>query len=75
MTEARQLPVQEKRLLGAILTSEVTSQQESKSLEQIALEQGKRPLSAEELLGPEPDPNDDDDVDEFLRQLREWHNV
>lgn len=75
LTEARQLPLRERKMLGAILTNELAAQEERKSLEQIALEQGKHPLKAEELLGPEPDPNDDDDVDSFLRELREWRNA
>ena len=75
LTEARQLPLPERKMLGAILTSELVTQEASKSLEQIALEQGKHPLSLEELLGPTPDPDDDDDVDEFLGQLREWRSA
>ncbi|NOT59035.1 MAG: hypothetical protein HOP19_02295 [Acidobacteria bacterium] len=71
LTEARQLPLSERRLLRAVLTSDLEREEGSKSIEQIALEQGKRPLTLEQLLGPTPDGSDDDDIDEWLRQSRE----
>ncbi len=70
LTEAEELSANDQRLLRAWLDTKLRQQEGFKSIEEIAREQGKRPVSFQELLGPEPS-EDDDDVDEFLKELRE----
>lgn len=75
LAEARQLLPEEQKRLRALLDAEIRWREGHKSIEQLAQEQGKRPVTFEELLGPEPDEDDDDDVDAFLLELREWRNT
>lgn len=70
ITAARQLSSDEKWQLRSMLDEDLGLQNGFKSLEQLAREQGIKPRSFEELLGPEPE-EDDDDVDEFLRDVYE----
>lgn len=74
LTEAKQLSDEEKWQLRTMLDNELGLQNGFKTIEQIAREQGKRPVSFQELLGPQPDEDDDDDVDEFLKELRQWRD-
>jgi predicted nucleic acid-binding protein len=57
LADLRQLSQADQQRLHALLAKELRQAEGFKTLEQIALEQGKRPLKFEELLGPEPDPN------------------
>ena len=75
LADVQQLSRADQQRLHALLAKELRQQERFKPLEQIALEQGKRPLKFEELLGPEPEPGADDEVDEFLRDLREWRSA
>ncbi len=70
--EAQKLSTNDQFLLKSWLETKLRQQESFKSIEDIALEQGKRPVSYLELLGPEPEEGDKDDVDEFLNELREW---
>jgi hypothetical protein len=69
-TEAQALSDNDQRLLRAWLDTKLRQQNSFYSIEEIARAQGKRPVSFQELLGPEPDADDDDDVDEFLAETR-----
>lgn len=60
----------EQRLLRLWLDQQLSQQGGFQSLEEIARAQGKRPVSFQEMLGPEPTADDDDDVDEFLAETR-----
>lgn len=71
MTAAKQLSSDEKWRLRSMLDEDLGLQNAFKSIEQLAREQGVKPRSFEELLGPEPEEGDDDDVDEFLRDVHE----
>lgn len=77
LTEAEELSTNDQRLLRAWLDSKLRQKEGFKSIEEIAREQGKRPVNFPDLLGPKPLEDDDDDVDEFLKELREmrkdWH--
>jgi len=72
-TEVQALSDNEKRLLRTWLDHSLGQPKGFESLEEIARAQGKRPVSFQELLGPEPTPDvgeDDDDVDAFLAETR-----
>lgn len=71
LTAAKQLSLEDQERLRSFLDSELRRQNSHKNLEQIALEQGVRPRPFSELLGPDPEEEDDDDVDEFLKELYE----
>lgn len=73
VAEIQQLPLSDKRRLSSLLAQQLAQQENLSALERIAQEQGVRPRSFAELLGPELDPNDgDDDVDSFVQELYEW---
>ena len=75
VAEIQQLPLSDKRRLSSVLAKELAQQENLSALERIAREQGVRPRSFAELLGPELDPNDgDDDVDSFVQELYEWRH-
>jgi hypothetical protein len=71
--EARLLPPEERHRLLALLEAQRRAEEGHKSLEQLAAEQGTKPLGFEELLG-EPAPDEEDDVDEFLAELDRWRS-
>lgn len=70
ITAVKQLSLEDKKSLRVFLDAELGWQSNHKSIEQIALEQGIRPRSFAELLGPEPEEEDNDDVDDFLNSIR-----
>ncbi|MDQ3009880.1 MAG: hypothetical protein M3X11_04160 [Acidobacteriota bacterium] len=70
LTEAQELSANDQHLLKLWLDTKLSQQEGFKSIEDIAPEQGKRPVSFQELLGPEPEDNDDD-MDEFPRERYE----
>jgi hypothetical protein len=74
LTEALALPPDERRRLAETLIAGATEVQPLKSLERLMAEQGTRPLKFEEMLGPEGMWPEDDDVDAFLGELRQWRN-
>jgi hypothetical protein len=69
---AKQLSLEDQKKLRLFLDAELKRYDSHKSLEQMALEQGVRPRSFAEMLGPDPEEDADDDVDEFLKELYEW---
>lgn len=71
LADAQELSTNDQRLLRSWLDAKLRPTNGAKSLEEIAMEQSLRPRSFQELLGPGPEENDDDDVDEFLRDLDE----
>ncbi len=70
--EAQKLSTNDQFLLKSWLETKLRQQESFKSIEDIAREQGKHPVSFPELLGPDPEEGDEDNVDEFLNELREW---
>ena len=70
LTAVRQLSPEDQKSLRVFLDTELRGKDNGKSIEQIALEQGIRPRSFAELLGPDPEDGDNDDVDEFLDNIR-----
>ena len=71
VADIQRLPLTDKQRLSDQLARELVQQGNYSELERIAREQGKRPVASfEELLGPEPEEDDTDDVDEFLREVR-----
>lgn len=71
LADAQELSTNDQRLLRSWLDAKLLPINGAKSLEEIAMEQGVRPRSFQELLGPEPEEDNDDDVDAFLRDLDE----
>ncbi|MBP6824734.1 MAG: hypothetical protein KA368_24520 [Acidobacteria bacterium] len=74
MTAAKHLSPDEKWQLRLMLDKELNVQNGFKSIEQLMQEQGTRPRSFEEMLGPVPGEEADDDVDEFLKELYQWRS-
>ncbi len=74
MTAAKHLSTDEKWQLRQMLDKELNLQNGRKSIEQLMREQGTRPLKFEEMLGPIPSEEADDDVDEFLKELYQWRS-
>jgi hypothetical protein len=71
--EARSLPPEERDRLLALLEAQRRAEEGHKSLEQLAAEQGTKPLRFEELQG-EPAGDEEGEVDEFLAELERWRN-
>lgn len=72
LEEARQLPPNEQQRLIELLAAEQSPLKPLKSIEQLAAEQGTRPLKFEEMLGdfwPE-----DESVDDFIAAVRQWRS-
>ncbi len=70
LEEAQNLPPDEQQRLRELLL--MGTPEGPKTAEQLAAEQGTRPLSFEEMLGdfwPE-----DENLDEFLQTWREWRS-
>src|SRR5215210_295998 len=67
-TEAKQLSADEKWALRKVLDDELGLQNGFETIEEIAREQGKRPVSFQELLGPQPDKDDNDDAEADRRK-------
>jgi hypothetical protein len=74
LTDALALPPDEQRRLAEALMAGAGVIQPLKSLEQLMAEQGTRPLSFAEMLGPEGMWPEDDDVDDFLAEVRQWRD-
>jgi hypothetical protein len=55
VADIRQLPLTDQQRLSDQLARELAQRENYSPLEKIAREQGKRPVSWEELLGPEPE--------------------
>lgn len=72
LADLRQLSQADQQRLHALLAKELRRQEGFRTLEQIAEEQGVKPRSFAELLGPELDEDGDDDVDTFLEELYVW---
>jgi len=76
LTAARRLTTEEHWKLRLMLDSEIRSREGRKTIEDLAREQGKKPVTFEDLLGPDPEPGEDDgNIDEFLREMRESRDI
>jgi hypothetical protein len=69
LTEALALPPDERRLAETLIAG-AAEVQPLKSLEQLVAEQGTRPLTFKEMLGPERMWPEEESVDEFLAEVR-----
>ncbi|HMV47362.1 MAG TPA: hypothetical protein PLD20_35290 [Blastocatellia bacterium] len=74
LTAVKQLSPEDQISLRLFLNAELKEKEIPKSIEQLALEQGVRPRPFAELLGPDAEEDDDDDVDEFLNYIRGRNN-
>ncbi len=74
MTAVKHLSQDEKWQLRLMLDKDLNLQNGHKSIEQLMREQGTRPLKFEEMFGPIPSEEADDDVDEFLKELYQWRS-
>lgn len=72
LSAIRRLSPEDQKQLRSLLDAELRRQDGHQRLAQLAREQGVRPRSFAELLGPEPEEANDDNVDEFLQELYEW---